>query len=141
MSIERTFSIIKPDAVRKGLIGEILGRLEKGGLHPVAMRMIHLSRQQAEGFYAEHKGKPFYDGLIEFMIAGPCIVQVLEGENAIERNREIMGATNFKEAKPGTIRYDYAESVCSNCVHGSDAAETANREIAFFFSKIDLVSR
>jgi nucleoside-diphosphate kinase len=141
MSIERTFSIIKPDAVRKGLIGEILGRLEKGGLHPVAMRMIHMSRQQAEGFYSEHKGKPFYEGLIEFMVSGPCIVQVLEGENAIEQYRNIMGATNFKEAKPGTIRADFAESVCSNCVHGSDASETALREISFFFSTIELVRR
>jgi nucleoside-diphosphate kinase len=141
MDIQQTFSIIKPDAVRRNLIGDILSRLEKGGLHPVAMKMMHLTRQEAEGFYAEHKGKPFFNELIEFMTSGPCIVQVLEGENAIIRNRELMGATNFKEAKPGTIRRDFAESITTNCVHGSDAEETARREISYFFSNIDLVVR
>jgi nucleoside-diphosphate kinase len=132
---ERTLSIIKPDAVAKNVIGEIYSRFEKGGLRIVAARMMHLTRQQAEGFYAVHKERPFFADLVEFMMSGPVMVQVLEGENAIARNREIMGATNPKEAAPGTIRADFASSIDENAVHGSDAAETAQNEIAFFFGE------
>jgi nucleoside-diphosphate kinase len=132
---ERTLSIIKPDAVAKNVIGEIYSRFEKGGLHIVAARMMHLTREQAEGFYAVHKERPFFADLVEFMMSGPVMVQVLEGENAIARNREIMGATNPKEAAPGTIRADFASSIDENAVHGSDAAETAQSEIAFFFGE------
>lgn len=133
MAIERTFSIIKPDAVAKNIIGEIYSRFEKGGLRIIAARMLHLTREQAEGFYAVHRERPFYRDLVEFMISGPVMVQVLEGEDAIRRNRELMGATNPQEAAPGTIRADFAETVDENAVHGSDGPETAQQEIGFFF--------
>ncbi|WP_019626815.1 nucleoside-diphosphate kinase [Thioalkalivibrio sp. ALJT] len=133
MAVERTLSIIKPDAVAKNAIGDIIGRFEKAGLKVVGARMMHLSREQAEGFYDVHKERPFFNDLVEFMISGPVLVQVLEGEDAIARNRDIMGATNPKEAAPGTIRADFAVSIDENAVHGSDAPETAEREIAFFF--------
>lgn len=141
MAEERTLSIIKPDAVAKNVIGEIYSRFEKGGLRIVAARMMHLTREQAEGFYAVHKERPFFADLVEFMMSGPVMVQVLEGENAIARNREIMGATNPKEAAPGTIRADFASSIDENAVHGSDAAETAQNEIAFFFGEGGLCPR
>ena len=134
MAIEQTFSIIKPDAVEKNIIGKIYQRFEDAGLNIVAAKMLHLSKEQAEGFYAVHKERPFYQELVEYMTSGPVMVQVLEGENAIAKNREVMGATNPKEAAPGTIRADFAESIDENAVHGSDAAETAKQEIAFFFS-------
>lgn len=133
MSTERTLSIIKPDATAKNVIGEIYSRFEKGGLRIVASRMMHLSREQAGEFYAVHKERPFYNDLVDFMTSGPVVVQALEGENAIAKNREIMGATNPKDAAPGTIRADFAETVDENAVHGSDAPETAAVEIAFFF--------
>ncbi len=133
MAVERTFSIIKPDAVAKNVIGEITSRFEKAGLRIVASRMIRLSQEQAQGFYAEHEGKPFYEPLVEYMTSGPVIVQVLEGDNAIAQNRELMGATNPAEAAPGTIRADYAESIDANAVHGSDSPTSAEREIGFFF--------
>jgi nucleoside-diphosphate kinase len=141
MAIERTFSIVKPDAVAKNVIGEIYSRFEKGGLCIVASKMLHLSRAQAEGFYVVHKERPFYKDLVNFMISGPVMVQVLEGENAILRNREIMGATNPKDAAPGTIRADFATTVDENAVHGSDAADTAKEEIAFFFKPEELCAR
>ena len=141
MSIERTFSIVKPDAVRRNLIGKIYERFESGGLQIVAARMIHLTRAQAQEFYAVHRERPFYDDLVEYMISGPVMVQVLEGENAIARNREIMGATNPADAAPGTIRADFAESVEANAAHGSDGPETAKEEIAFFFDDSDLCAR
>ncbi len=141
MAVERTLSIIKPDAVAKDVIGEIYSRFEKGGLRIVAARMLQLDREQAEAFYAVHRERPFFSALVEFMISGPVMVQVLEGEGAIARNREIMGATNPKEAEPGTIRADFAESIDANAVHGSDAPETAREEIAFFFSEDQLCSR
>jgi nucleoside-diphosphate kinase len=133
MAIERTFSIIKPDAVAKNVIGEIVSRFEKNGLRIVAMKMLHLSKAQAQGFYAVHKERPFYNDLVEFMTSGPVVVQVLEGEDAIRKNRELMGATNPAQAAPGTIRADFAKTVDENAVHGSDAPETAAQEIAFFF--------
>ena len=133
MSIERTFSIVKPDAVAKNVIGKIYSRFEKVGLRIVASRMLQLSREQAGEFYAVHKERPFYNDLIDFMTSGPVMVQVLEGENAIAMNREIMGATNPKEAASGTIRADFAETVDENAVHGSDGPDTAKAEIAFFF--------
>jgi len=133
MAIERTFSIIKPDAVAKNVIGDIVSRFEKNGLRIVAMRMLHLSKEQAQGFYAVHRERPFYNDLVEFMTSGPVVVQVLEGENAIKKNRELMGATNPAEAALGTIRADFAKTVDENAVHGSDAPETAAQEIAFFF--------
>ena len=133
MSIERTFSIVKPDAVAKNVIGKIYSRFEKAGLKIVASRMLQLSREQAGEFYAVHKERPFYNDLIDFMTSGPVIVQVLEGENAIAMNREIMGATNPKDAASGTIRADFAETVDENAVHGSDGPDTAKAEIAFFF--------
>ena len=133
MTTERTLSIIKPDAVAKNVIGEIYSRFEKGGLRIVAVRMMQLSREQAEGFYAVHKERPFFKDLVDFMISGPVIVQVLEGENAISKNRELMGATNPAEAAAGTIRADFAQTVDENAVHGSDAVETAQNEIAYFF--------
>ncbi len=139
MAIERTFSIVKPDAVGKGYIGQIYQRFEDSGLNIIASRMLHLSREQAEQFYAVHRERPFYNDLVEFMISGPVMVQVLEGENAILRNREIMGATNPAEAAAGTIRADFATTVDENAVHGSDAPETAAEEIAFFFSGLELV--
>ena len=141
MSIERTFSIDKPDAVRRNLIGKIYERFESGGLQILAARMIHLTRAQAQEFYAVHRERPFYNDLVEYMISGPVMVQVLEGENAIARNREIMGATNPADAAPGTIRADFAESVEANAVHGSDGPDTAREEIAFFFDDADLCPR
>ena len=133
MSVEQTLSIIKPDGVEKNLIGEIYSRFEKAGLQIVAARMLHLSQQQAEGFYAVHRERPFYNDLVNYMQSGPVMVQVLEGESAIDMNREIMGATNPADADPGTIRKDFAASIEENVVHGSDSAETAEQEIAFFF--------
>ena len=133
MSVEQTLSIIKPDGVQKNLIGEIYGRFEKAGLRIVAARMVQLSKERAEDFYAVHKERPFYDDLVRYMTSGPVMVQALEGENAINRNREIMGATNPAEAEKGTIRADFAESIEENIVHGSDGAATAAQEIAFFF--------
>jgi len=133
MAVQRTFSIIKPDAVAKNVIGKIISRFESNGLKVVASKMKHLSRQEAEGFYAVHKDRPFFKDLVEFMISGPVVVQVLEGEDAIAKNRALMGATDPKKAEPGTIRADFAESIDANAVHGSDAPETAAIEIAFFF--------
>jgi len=141
MAIERTFSIIKPDAVGKNLIGKITQRFEEAGLQIVASRMVQLSEEKAGAFYAVHKERPFYNDLVSFMVSGPVVVQVLEGENAIARNREIMGATNPAEAAPGTIRADFAETVDENAVHGSDAPETAAEEIAFFFADDQLCAR
>ena len=141
MSIERTLSIIKPDAVAKNVIGEIYSRFEKAGLKIVAARMEHLSREQAEEFYAVHRERPFFNDLVKFMTSGPVMIQVLEGENAIARNRELMGATNPQEAAPGTIRADFAQSIDANAVHGSDGPDTARVEIACFFSDDDIVSR
>jgi nucleoside-diphosphate kinase len=141
MAIEQTFSIIKPDAVAKNIIGEIYSRFEKGGLRVVAARMLHLTREQAEGFYAVHKERPFYHDLVEFMTSGPVMVQVLEGENAIMKHRELMGATNPQEADPGTIRADFAETLDENAVHGSDAPETATEEIAYFFADAGVCPR
>lgn len=140
MALEQTLSIIKPDAVAKNVIGEIINRFEKAGLKVVAAKMLHLSPAQAKGFYAEHKERPFFSSLVEFMTQGPVFVQVLEGENAISKNREIMGATNPKEAAKGTIRADFAETIDANAVHGSDASETAIREIAFFFENDEIFS-
>ncbi len=133
MAIERTLSIIKPDSVGKRVIGNILARFEKGDLKVVATKMVHLTRQQAEGFYAVHKARPFFGQLVDFMISGPVLVSVLEGENAVLRHRDLMGATNPKEAKPGTVRADFAQSIYENAVHGSDSAANAQQEIAFFF--------
>lgn len=141
MAIERTFSIIKPDAVAKNVIGEIVSRFEKNGLRIVASKMLQLTQEQAEGFYAVHKERPFFKDLVKFMISGPIVAQVLEGENAVLKNRELMGATNPKDAAPGTIRADFADSIDENAVHGSDAAETAKEEIAFFFSADELCAR
>ncbi|MFN3593169.1 MAG: nucleoside-diphosphate kinase [Thiobacillaceae bacterium] len=141
MAIERTLSIIKPDAVAKNIIGKIYSRFETNGLKIVAAKMRHLSRAEAEGFYAVHRGKPFFNDLIEFMTSGPVMIQVLEGENAIAKNRELMGATDPKKAAPGTIRADFAESIDANAVHGSDAPETAAAEIAYFFSASEIYSR
>ena len=141
MAIERTFSIIKPDAVAKNVIGEIVSRFENNGLQIVASKMLHLSKEQAEGFYAVHAERPFYNDLVQFRISGPVVVQVLEGENAIAKNRELMGATNPAEAAPGTIRADFAKTVDENAVHGSDAPETAAQEIAYFFAEEDLCPR
>lgn len=140
MTIEKTLSIIKPDAVAKGVIGQINSRFEKVGLRIVAAKMVHLTQQQAEGFYAVHKERPFFKGLVSFMSSGPVMIQVLEGDNAVARNREIMGATNPKEAAQGTIRADFADSIDHNAVHGSDAAETARQEIAFFFKPEEIVA-
>jgi len=141
MALERTFSIIKPDAVAKNAIGAIYNRFETAGLRIVASKMVHLSKDKAEGFYAEHKERPFFPALIEFMTSGPVMVQVLEGENAVVRNREIMGATNPKEATAGTLRADYAASIDENAVHGSDAPESAAREIAYFFADEEICPR
>ena len=134
MAIERTFSIVKPDAVSKNLIGEIYHRMESAGLTIVAAKMLRLTSDQAAGFYAEHQGRPFYDALVTFMTSGPVVVQVLEGENAVARNRELMGATNPANAAPGTIRKLFAESIEANSVHGSDSPENAAIEIAYFFA-------
>ncbi len=133
MSVEQTLSIIKPDGVQKNLIGEIVGRFEKAGLEIVAARMLHLSREQAEGFYAVHKERPFFKDLVTYMTSGPVMVQTLQGASAIASNRDIMGATNPADADPGTIRADFAESIEENIVHGSDGPDTAAQEIAFFF--------
>ena len=141
MAVERTLSIIKPDAVAKNVIGEIYSRFEKAGLNIVAARMMHLSAEQAGEFYAVHKERPFYNDLVEFMTSGPVIVQALEGENAISKHREVMGATNPAEADAGTIRADFAYSIDENAVHGSDAPETAAQEIAFFFTDEQLCAR
>ena len=135
MAVEQTLSIIKPDAVKKNVIGQILARFEKAGLRIVAARMTHLSRSEAEGFYAVHRERPFFRDLVEFMISGPVMIQVLEGENAIAKNRELMGATDPKKAAKGTIRADFAESIDANAVHGSDGPDTARKEIAYFFPK------
>lgn len=134
MPLQRTLSIIKPDAVRKQLIGTILGRFEQAELTPVAIKMLHMTQAQAEGFYAEHKGKPFFEGLVEFMTSGPISVQVLQGENAISHYREVIGVTDPEKAAPGTVRADFAESVRLNAVHGSDSPASASREIAYFFA-------
>ena len=141
MAVERTLSIIKPDAVAKNLIGKIYARLEEAGLRIVAARMLHLSQEQAEHFYAVHRERPFYKDLVAFMTSGPVMVQVLEGEDAIARNREVMGATDPKKAAPGTIRADFADNVEENAVHGSDAPETAANEIAFFFADSQICPR
>jgi nucleoside-diphosphate kinase len=141
MAVEQTLSIIKPDAVKKNVIGQILARFEGAGLRIVAARMMHLSRAEAEGFYAVHRGRPFFAALVEFMSSGPVVVQVLEGENAIARNRELMGATDPRKAAKGTIRADFAASIDANAVHGSDAPETARNEIAYFFPLSEVYSR
>ena len=141
MAVERTLSIIKPDAVAKNVIGEIYARFERAGLRIVAARMLALSRAEAEGFYAVHRGRPFFGALVDFMVSGPVMVQVLEGEGAIARNRELMGATDPKKADAGTIRADFADSIDANAVHGSDAAETARVEIAYFFPALNIYSR
>ena len=141
MTIERTLSIIKPDAVRKNVIGQILARFESAGLRIVAARMMHLSRAEAESFYAVHRERPFYKDLVRYMTSGPVAVQVLEGDNAVARHRDIMGATDPKKAAPGTIRADLASSIEENVVHGSDSVENAAREIAFFFSDVELCAR
>ena len=141
MALERTLSIIKPDAVAKNVIGEIYTRFEKAGLEVVAAKMKQLSREEAEGFYAVHRERPFFNALVGFMISGPVMIQALEGDNAIAKNRELMGATNPKDAAPGTIRADFADSIDANAVHGSDAAETAKVEIAYFFNDTEICSR
>src|SRR5882672_5035969 len=141
MAIERTLSIIKPDAVAKNVIGQVYSRFESAGLKIVAARMTQLSRPQAEGFYAVHRGRPFFNDLVTFMISGPIIVQVLEGEGAIAKNRELMGATDPKKAAPGTIRADFADSIDANAVHGSDGADTARAEVAFFFPTMTIFAR
>ncbi|MGD2166574.1 MAG: nucleoside-diphosphate kinase [Gammaproteobacteria bacterium] len=141
MAVERTLSIIKPDGVEKNLIGEIYRRFENAGLRIVAARMMHLTREQAEGFYAVHRERPFFGDLVDYMISGPVIVQVLEGDDAIARNREIMGATNPADAAPGTIRADFAASIEQNVVHGSDGPGTAATEIAYFFEEGDVCPR
>jgi nucleoside-diphosphate kinase len=139
MSVERTLSIIKPDATRRNLTGQIVARFESAGLRVVAQRRMRLSTAQAEAFYAVHRARPFFGSLVEFMTSGPVVVQVLEGENAIAKNREVMGATDPAKAAPGTIRKDFAESIEANSCHGSDAADTAANEIKFFFSDLDIV--
>lgn len=141
MANERTLSIIKPDAVAKNVIGEIYSRFERAGLKIVAAKMMHLTQEQAEGFYAEHKERPFFNDLVAFMTSGPVVVQVLEGEGAILKNRDLMGATNPKEAEAGTIRADFASSIDANAVHGSDSAASAEREIAYFFNDNEICPR
>ena len=141
MAVERTFSIVKPDAVARNLIGEIYSRFEKAGLQIVAAKMLRLSEEQVQGFYAEHDGKPFFAALCDYMRSGPVMVQVLEGEDAIATNRRLMGATNPAEAAPGTIRADFAESIDANAVHGSDSPESAVREIGFFFDEAEIQAR
>ena len=141
MAVERTLSIIKPDAVAKNVIGKIYSRFETNGLKVIAARMAWLSRSEAEGFYAVHRERPFFKDLVDFMVSGPVMIQVLEGESAIAKNRELMGATDPKKAAPGTIRADFAESIDANAVHGSDAAETARVEIAYFFPQMAVYSR
>jgi len=141
MALERTLSIIKPDAVAKNVIGKIYSRFETNGLKLIAARMLQLSRAEAEGFYAVHKGRPFFEDLVKFMISGPVMVQVLEGEGAIAKNRELMGATDPKKADKGTIRADFADTIDANAVHGSDAVDTAKVEIAYFFPALNIHSR
>ena len=141
MAVERTLSIIKPDAVKKNAIGQIIARFESAGLRVVAARMMHLSLAEAEGFYAVHRERPFFKDLVEFMISGPVLVQVLEGRDAIAKNRELMGATDPKKAAKGTVRADFADSIDANAVHGSDGAETARTEIAYFFPACEVFSR
>ena len=141
MAVERTLSIIKPDAVAKNVVGEIYSRFEKAGLKVIAARMARLSRGDAEGFYAVHKGRPFFEALVEFMISGPVMIQVLEGANAVQKNRDLMGATDPKKADKGTIRADFAQSIDANAVHGSDSPQTAATEIAYFFPKQEIYSR
>jgi nucleoside-diphosphate kinase len=141
MAVERTLSIIKPDAVAKNVIGEIYSRFEKAGLKVIASRMAHLSQKDAEGFYAVHRGRPFFNDLVKFMISGPVMIQVLEGENAIAKNRDLMGATDPKKAAAGTIRADFAQSIDANAVHGSDGPETAREEVAYFFAQHQVYSR
>jgi nucleoside-diphosphate kinase len=140
-ALERTLSIIKPDAVAKNLIGQIYARFERAGLKIVAARMMYLSRSEAEGFYAVHRERPFFKDLVEFMTSGPVMIQVLEGENAIQRNRDLMGATDPRKAAPGTIRADFAQSIDANAVHGSDSPQTAATEIGYFFPALDIFSR
>jgi nucleoside-diphosphate kinase len=141
MATERTLSIIKPDAVKKNAIGQIIARFEGAGLRVVAARMMHLSRAEAEAFYAVHRERPFFKDLVDFMVSGPIVVQVLEGEGAIARNRDLMGATDPKKAAPGTIRADFADSIDANAVHGSDGPDTARAEVAFFFPAMSVYSR
>ncbi|MEQ3723060.1 nucleoside-diphosphate kinase [Alcanivorax sp.] len=141
MAVERTLSIIKPDAVAKNVIGEIVTRFEKAGLSVVAMKMVHLSDEKAGGFYAEHKERPFFKDLVGFMTSGPVVVQVLEGEDAVAKNRDLMGATNPKDAEAGTIRADFAETIDANAVHGSDSTESAARELAYFFADEEVCPR
>jgi nucleoside-diphosphate kinase len=141
MALERTLSIIKPDAVAKNVIGQIYTRFEQAGLKVIAAKMKQLSRKEAEGFYAVHRERPFFNALVEFMISGPVMIQVLQGENAVLKHRDLMGATNPKDAAPGTIRADFADSIDANAVHGSDAAETAKVEIAYFFAETEVSPR
>jgi nucleoside-diphosphate kinase len=141
MAVERTLSIIKPDAVAKNVIGQIYSRFEGAGLKIIAARMMHLSREQAGAFYAVHKERPFYKDLVDFMTSGPVMIQVLEGENAIQKNRDLMGATDPRKAAPGSIRADFADSIDANAVHGSDGIDTARAEVAFFFATLDVHSR
>ena len=141
MAVERTLSIIKPDAVAKNVIGQIYSRFEKAGLRVIAAQMMHLSRAQAEGFYAVHAQRPFFKDLVDFMISGPVMVQVLQGDNAISKNRELMGTTDPKKADPGTIRADFADSIDANAVHGSDGPDTAAQEIAYFFPSMGVFGR
>lgn len=136
--VERTLSIIKPDGVSRGLIGEVIRRFEKEGIRIAAMKMLQMTKEEAEGFYAVHREKPFFHSLTDFMSSGPIVVMVLEGENIIQRNRDLMGATNYKEAKPGTIRADFATDIEKNVVHGSDSPENAQKEIAYFFSELEI---
>ncbi len=137
--MERTLSIIKPDGVRRKLVGEVIKRFEAAGIRIAAMKLLQLTREEARAFYAVHKERPFYDSLTEFMSSGPIVVMVLEGDNVIQRNRDLMGATNFKDAAPGTIRYDFATDIEQNVVHGSDGPDTARTEIGFFFSALEVV--
>ena len=141
MSIERTLSIIKPDAVARNVIGKIISRFEENNLFLVAGKLVHLSDEMASGFYAEHEGKPFFNDLKKFMTSGPVFVQVLEGENAVQKNRDLMGSTNPKEAAPGTIRADFANSIDANAVHGSDSVESAKREIEYFFNTEEILNK
>jgi nucleoside-diphosphate kinase len=141
MAVERTLSIIKPDAVANNVVGQIVARFETAGLKVIALRMLRLSRQEAEGFYAVHRERPFFKDLVDFMVSGPVVVQVLEGENAIQKNRDLMGATDPKKAAAGTIRADFAQSIDANAVHGSDGADTARGEIAYFFPTLNIYSR
>ncbi len=136
--MERTLSIVKPDGVARGLMGEVVGRFEKAGITIAAMKLIHMTKKQAQGFYAVHKERPFFDSLTDFMSSGPCLVMVLQGENVIAKNRELMGATNYKDAAPGTIRADFANDIEKNIVHGSDAPETAAFEIGYFFNSFEI---